>query len=142
MSSYADTSFLISLYTLDANSVAAATRMKKAKLPFLLTSLGELELTNAFELRVFRGELEAPHVETARSEFRRDVDDGIFLLRAVPDGVYERARRIARERSARFGTRTLDILHVATALVFGSIVFYTFDKNQQRLAAAEGLHIG
>jgi predicted nucleic acid-binding protein len=141
LSSYADTSFLISLYTLDGNSVAATTRMRVAELPFVLTSLGELELTNALELRVFRKELDRRHVEIAQREFRRDIDEGIFSLKPLAEVVYERARRMARRRSAQLGTRTLDILHIASAMASGANAFYTFDKKQQRLAAAEGLQI-
>jgi hypothetical protein len=49
LSTYADTGFLVSLYVLDANSALAATKIKQAKLPILLTPFGELalELANA-----------------------------------------------------------------------------------------------
>jgi threonine dehydrogenase-like Zn-dependent dehydrogenase len=33
----------------------------------------------------------------------------------------------------------MDVLHVATARAFGSAEFLTFDRNQARLASAEGL---
>lgn len=62
MTAYADTSFLVSLYVLDANSALAAARMEQAKLPILLTPLGELELTNAISLRLFRRELDRKSV--------------------------------------------------------------------------------
>jgi hypothetical protein len=39
------------------------------------------------------------------------------------------------------GTRTLDVLHVASALVLGATYFYKFDRNQGKLAAAEGLRV-
>ena len=39
------------------------------------------------------------------------------------------------------GTRTLDVLHVASALVLSATEFYTFDRNQSRLAAMEGLRV-
>ena len=51
MSGYGDTSFLVSLYVLDANSARAAAAMKHAKLPILLTAFGELELINRSEER-------------------------------------------------------------------------------------------
>jgi predicted nucleic acid-binding protein len=37
------------------------------------------------------------------------------------------------------GHRSRDILHVATALESGAKEFLTFDKNQKKLAEAEGL---
>ena len=39
MSAYADTSFLASLYVLNGSSALAAARMKRAKLPLLITRL-------------------------------------------------------------------------------------------------------
>jgi predicted nucleic acid-binding protein len=113
--------------------------MRTAELPVVLTSLGELELTNALELRVFRKEVDRRQFENARREFRRDIDEGVYSLAPLPEVVFERARRMAQEYSARLGTRTLDILHVASALALGAESFYTFDARQQKLAAAEGL---
>jgi predicted nucleic acid-binding protein len=39
------------------------------------------------------------------------------------------------------GHRSLDILHVATALHLGALEFLTFDTNQRKLAAAEKLKV-
>ena len=141
MSAYCDTSFLVSLYVLDANSAPAAAQMKKAKLPILLTAFGELELTNAISLRVFRKELPPSLAKAARALIRKDIADGIFLLSPINGAVYERAKQIARRRTRRLGTRTLDVLHVASALVLQADTFYTFDRRQRRLAKSEGLTV-
>ena len=139
MNSYADTSFLVSLYVLDANSALAATHMKQAKLPILLTSFGELELTNALSLRLFRRELRPSKVKAARALIRKDLSDGVLLLKPLPEGVFDRAMQMARGRTPQLGTRTLDLLHVASALKLQADTFYTFDRNQEKLARAEGL---
>jgi predicted nucleic acid-binding protein len=39
----------------------------------------------------------------------------------------------------QLGTRTLDTLHVASALELGASEFWTFDQRQQKLAKAVGL---
>ena len=139
MSAYADTSFLVSLYTPDANSVRAAAQMSRGRRTVFLTPLSELELTNALELQVFRKELSASEVGAAHAAFRKDLQDGVFSLKPLPASVFDRARQIARKRTARLGGRTLDILQVASALLLGAEVFYTFDNNQRKLAEAEGL---
>jgi predicted nucleic acid-binding protein len=139
LNSYADTSFLVSLYVLDANSALAATHMKQAKLPILLTSFGELELTNALSLRLFRRELRPSKVKAARALIRKDLSDGVLLLKPLPEGVFDRAMQMARGRTPQLGTRTLDLLHVASALKLQADTFYTFDRNQEKLARAEGL---
>lgn len=139
MSAYADTSFLVSLYVLDANSPTAAAKMKHAQLPVLLTAFGEVELANALYLWLFRKELVPSKVKAARALFAKDTENGIFQLRPLSPVVFERAKLISRKQTPHLGTRTLDILHVASALVLRADSFYTFDRNQARLAKAEGL---
>ena len=139
MSTYADTSFLVSLYVLDGNSASASAQMKQAKLPILLTAFGELELTNAIALRLFRKELLPSKVKAARAFLAKDLVDGVLSTRPLPVGIFERAKQLAHKRTPQLGTRTLDILHVASALLLQANTFYTFDRNQKKLAAAEGL---
>ena len=136
---YADTSFLISLYTLDANSLLAAAQMRQANTIFLLTPFGEVELTNALELRLFRKELDPAQTRAAYVTFQNDVANGVFSLKPVPAAVYTRGKQLARKHTSGLGVRTLDILHVAAALVLKTEVLYTFDANQRKLAKAEGL---
>ena len=139
MRAYADTSFLVSLYTPDANSVSAAKKMEDLRTALLLTPFGELELSNALELRVRRGELTHSEVEAARAALKDDMEKGIYARRPLPGALFERAMEITRKRTARLGTRTLDVLHVACALTLLADTFYSFDRNQKRLARAEGL---
>lgn len=139
MSVYADTSFLVSLYVLDANSERAATYIQQAKLPILLTAFGELELTNAISLRLFRRELTPSKIKAARALVHKDFVDGVLLTKLLATSSFEKAMQMARHRTPHLGTRTLDILHVASALELRAEMFYTFDHNQARLAKAEGL---
>ena len=44
-----------------------------------------------------------------------------------------------RRNTARNGNRTLDILHVATAVHLGARIFLSFDARQQNLALPAGL---
>jgi predicted nucleic acid-binding protein len=141
LSVYADTSFLVSLYVLDTNSERAATHIQQAKLPILLTALGELELTNAISLRLFRRELTPSKVKAARAMFQKDIADGVLLAKPLTMSNFEKAMRMARRRTPQLGTRTLDILHVASALELRAEMFYTFDYNQAQLAKAEGLAV-
>ncbi len=139
MSTYADTSFIASLYLLDAHSRRAAGRMKNASLPILMTPLGELELLNALSLRLFRKELELPAIEGAYALFEADLVEGVVQRAPLPSDAYEQAARIAQRHTPRLGTRTLDVLHVASALTLSARTFYTFDRRQRVLAKREGL---
>ena len=141
MSGYADTSFVVSLYTPDANSSSAAKLITRPRLPLLITPLGELELMNALQLRVFRKELDPSEIRTANASFRRDLETGIFAIKPLSPGIFERAKLLARKQTATLGTRTLDLLHVASALVLQADALYTFDRQQEKLARAEGLKL-
>ena len=141
MSVYADTSFLVSLYVLDANSEKAASHIQQAKLPFLLTPFGELELTNAISLRLFRREPSPSKVKATQALVQKDLTDGVLQIKPMTMNNFEKAKQMARRRTPQLGTRTLDILHVASALELNAEMFYTFDRNQARLAKAEGLQV-
>ena len=137
---YADTSFLVSLYSPDAHSRRAAVRMARLRGVATLTPLVELELMNALELRLFRREATTAEIRRAESQLREHIQTGVFALEPVPATIYERAKQISRKRTSSMGLRTLDILHVASALLLHTEQFWTFDQRQANVARAEGLH--
>ena len=141
MSLYADTSFLVSLYTPDTDSAKAAHIMAQSELPVVPTSFGELELVNAIELRTFRKELTRFQVKQALAMFHGDIASGVYFLKLLSATVFDRALQLARKHMARRGTRNLDILHVASALDLHAKTFYTFDHRQTGLAKAAGLRV-
>ena len=134
MRAYADTSFLVSLYSPDANSAAAARTMQASTGDRFLTTFGELEVVNALGLRVFRKEASAAQAQFSLSDFEKDLRDRIFQLRGLPEPVFERARQLSRQTTAKLGTRTADLLHVAAALELGVDYLYSFDQQQRKLA--------
>ena len=140
MIAYADTGFLVSLYGQDSNS-AMATTLVRSKPVFLLTSLGEAEFTNAVELRVFRKEWTRREARSVRELFLQHQAAGVFRMAALGSDIWEKAVALSRQHSAKLGTRTLDLLHVAAALVLKPDVFYTFDIRQRTLARTQRLQI-
>jgi predicted nucleic acid-binding protein len=137
---YPDTSFLVSLYYLDAHSAEAARRVIPGS-DLFLTPLAELELVNALQLRVFRAEASPAEIHAARKELDGDIRAGVFSAVQMPLEAYELARRISTKRTASLGGRTLDILHVACAKLLQADRFWTFDVRQAELARAEGLRL-
>jgi predicted nucleic acid-binding protein len=136
---YADASFLISLYSPDANSAVAGQIMRASAGERYVTVFGELEVVNALQLRVFRKELSGSQVQSALTDFEKDLRNGILLLRPLPEQVFERAGQLSRQTTARLGTRTADLLHVAAALELAADCLYSFDQQQRKLARAVGL---
>jgi predicted nucleic acid-binding protein len=139
LSTYADPSFLVSLYVFDDNSPKASTIFANVSFPFLLTSLLEAEIVNAFYLRIFRKESGEKQIRTSLELFGRDVRAGVFELKSFSNEIFRQASQISSRRTARFGTRTLDLLHVASAVFLETENFCTFDKKQAELARSEGL---
>jgi predicted nucleic acid-binding protein len=138
---YADTSFLVSLYSPDANSVAAAHTVQASGRDRFVSVFGELEVVNAMGLRLFRKEVSAIQVQASLNEFEKDLRAGVFQLRPLPEQVFERARQLSRQTTAKLGTRTADLLHVATALELSVDYLYSFDQQQRKLAKIAGLKL-
>jgi len=131
---YADTSFLMSLYSPDANSAAAARTMQGSAVDRLVSTFVELEVVNALGLRVYRKEILAAQAQSSWSDFEKDLRAGIFQLRQLPEQAFEGARQLSRQTTARLGTRTADLLHMAAALELGVDCLYSFDRQQRKLA--------
>ena len=142
MIGYADSSFLISLYTQDANSTEAAQALLNRPEPILVTPFGEAEFVNSVEQRLFRKEVGVAQAERSLLAFQRDLDAASFLIgRPVPDAAYERAILLSRQHTRVLGTRGMDVIHVAIALELKVAAFFTFDKDQAKLARRAGLTV-
>lgn len=76
-----------------------------------------------------------------RESFFQHLAAGIFRVEPLVPEAWEKALDLARRHSAKLGTRTLDLLHVAAAIVLRAEVLYTFDDRQRKLAHAERLRI-
>jgi predicted nucleic acid-binding protein len=122
------------LYSPDANSAAAARAMQGSAVDRFVTTFGELEVVNALGLRVYRKEILAAQAQSSWSDFEKDLRAGILQLRQLPEQAFERARQLSRQTTARLGTRTADLLHVAAALELGVDCLYSFDRQHRKLA--------
>ena len=113
------------------------TRTKGA-LP--VTHHGRLEIINGICLAAFRKAVSVAALTDALASFDEDVAEGRYAQTDVLwRATLRRASDISRTHTARLGCRSLDVLHVATALELGLRDFVTFDRRQQQLARAVGL---
>ena len=138
MSIYADTSFLVSLYLPDRHSTEAEQRMT-SKPRVWLTPLHLAEWTHAVSQHVFRKEISAQEARQAHDELEQDRNAGLWLEADLPESAWRICAELARKHGAKLGIRTLDSLHVASALELGAAAFWTFDERQAKLAIAEKL---
>jgi predicted nucleic acid-binding protein len=139
MNAYADSSFLLSLYSVDAHSHSAAALVQHHQPVFCLTPFSEAEFTNAVELGVFTKRYTAREARAVRDYFLSHIRSGVFRVHDLPPAAYAVARSLSLRHTAKLGTRALDVLHVASALILKADSFFTFDQRQHRLARAEGL---
>ena len=142
MKNYADTGFLGSLFLEEATTPAAEKAVAKLTEPLPLLPLGLLELRNTFNLAVVRGRIG----EAERDEFWRRLEllirEGIFVEVTVPaTELHAKARELSDRHTPSLATRSLDLLHIAAALLLGAKVFYSFDERQRKAAAREGLSV-
>jgi predicted nucleic acid-binding protein len=138
---YCDTSFLVSLYTPDANSQAAAAEARRSTTTLFISPLLELEFTNALQLRVFRKELTKGEASAAHAVIQNDLAAGVYSVQPVSATVFDTAKRVSLKQTAGIGSRSLDVLHVAAALVMKAEILLSFDDNQRKLAKAAGLRV-
>lgn len=140
MKTYADTSFLFSLYATDANSLRADVWRQANPAPLPLTTVHRLELRNALRLAVFQNRLTQQEVQAAWQEVENDCAAGVLVARG---GLWHRvlveAQSYALNHTPTTGCRTLDVLHVANAKLLGVSDFCTFDTRQSTLAGQVGL---
>ena len=142
MSSYADRSFVASLYLPDANSAEAARRMQRLSLPVLIKPLGELELINAVQLRLFRKEVRPAEARAANAAFHADLREGLFAMRALSDYMFGgSATQLASRRTVRLGARAASISFTSLQQSPCADPFDTFDDRQRKLAKAARLHV-
>ena len=141
---YADTSFLLSCYILDANHAAAAaharTWTKPPRLPF--SPFGAYELNNALRRLLHKGLVQPADLAAVAQMLRVDVASA--LLEDCPLEAWrwiDTANQISRRVTPQTGTRALDILHLAQAQIRGATVFLSFDRNQRQAAALAGLTV-
>ena len=118
MSAYADTSFLYSLYVQQAHSAKAAAYMAAVHDEALpLTTLGRFELLNAIRLSVFRQQLNPRVAAIDILTIKADIESGVLEVTSCDwAAVHAEAARLSAGHTAEGGHRSMDILHVATAL--------------------------
>ena len=142
MSAYADTSFLVSLYGNDLNSRLALSLHGRHRPVFLVTPFGEMEFTNTvFALAARPKGWTVVDANAIEQDFIHDLQSGIWQWEDLPDVTWTRARELSRRHGPTLGCRAMDALHVASALALGADHFYTFDRDQAKLARAAGLHV-
>jgi predicted nucleic acid-binding protein len=137
---YVDPSALLRLYLHQPDSAAMNAWRAKTKGALPITNHGRVEVVNGICLAAHRREISADALTDTLASFDEDFADGLYrqadlLWRAT----LNRAADLSRTYTHKLGTRSLDVLHVASALELDLRVFVTYDARQEELARAVGL---
>jgi predicted nucleic acid-binding protein len=149
---YADSSFILRLVTREEGSELAIAEYRRLDFPALFfLPLHVLEVSNAILQRAFHQRRSIGSGK--RQQIARERDAALGRLEQLAarrslletlvdmDTVTARATELSRRHTERLGTRAIDLLHVAAALVLEAEVFLTADERQSQLAKAEALEV-
>ena len=137
---YADPSALLKLYIHEPASAAMSVWRGRTKGALPITPHGRLEIVNGICLAAFRKLISTEAFSDAIASFDEDLTEGRYVEADVLwRATLRRARELSHAHTPMLGCRTLDVLHVATAVELGLRHFVTFDSRQQQLARAAGL---
>lgn len=138
---YADSGFVISLYlTTEGTSAQARKEVKRASKPILLSPLSLLEIRNALNFGINRGEITSDQRDAVLAEIDAQIAKGFFrMVEASQSSIYAKAQELSNKHTPTIATRSLDLMHLAAALLSAARTFLTFDKRQAKAAAAVGL---
>ena len=140
MVTYSDTSLLVSFYANETAALDAAQLLASISHPLPFNRFLELELRNGIRRKVPRREATPRQVRGFLRQLESDLSQGILVWQEFDfEQIFNRAEGLGARFTERLNTRSFDILHVSIALETGCDTFYTFDRDQVRLAAAAGL---
>lgn len=139
---YVDPSALLKLYLNEPESRAMSVWRAKTRTPLSVTHHGRAELVNGIALAAHRKFLDEHGFDAAIAALDDDFKQGRYVTADLLwRSTLNHASELARKYSRTLGTRSLDVLHVASALELGYRTFITFDTRQQNLAKAVGLKL-
>lgn len=139
---YVDTSVIVKLYILEKYSLEASNWLKTNNEVIPLTGLHELEFTNAIQLKRFRDEMTQDNTRLIFSKFDDHKRKGIFYQTPIDwIDIFKYALDLSKNHTGKTGSRSLDVLHVASALSIKADRFLTLDERQIELASVAGLKI-
>ena len=141
LSTYADTSFFVSLYLTDRYTAEVERRLR-SRPSLWMTPLHVAEWTHAIDQHVFRKAISRNEADRLLQRFQEHRAQNLWREAPLPDRAFEVCAQLAHRHAARLGVRTLDTLHVASALELKAEHFWTFDGQQAKLALAAGLKTG
>ena len=143
-SPYWDTSCILALYVTEHLSRQIADRAAKEQQALTSSAILEYEMTFALHAKEAKGEIPPASANRVLTKFQSDVRKGRFLLAPLGQDIKTRAAEAARatlRNDPPVFLRTLDGIHIATALQLQSSELITADKRMADAARTLGISV-
>ena len=144
MTAYADASFVVALFVPEQDQERRGWHWWQAAgmSQVLVSRLTLLEVENTLHLLLLDHKLSQSDFRRAKLGLERARMEGLLVRRETPaHRLYPESHRLVVHYFRQATSGTLDILHVAAALILRADTFLTFDKRQAKLARAAGLAV-
>lgn len=141
---YWDTSCILPLYVPEQATSELFSWACREREALTSSCILEFEFLFALQAKVMRGHLPIHLAGRARDQFFKDVKKGRFLLVPLGRDVAQCARDLSLPAPGKMEgaiLRTLDGIHLATALQIGCNCFITADERLAVQASAAGLQV-
>jgi predicted nucleic acid-binding protein len=147
MSATADSSLIVALYLNEPDSTRADAACASVAPPVRLTDWHRVEIANAFQRAVKTGRITSAQAVQLWQDFTDDVALGRFEIVAVDHAaVLARTIALTQKYTATTGTRSLDLIHIASTIEIGFTDWMRLDKLQRQMLGmtgkAPGIEIG
>ena len=142
MSVYYDSGVLVKLHVREERSDDLARFVADRAEAIIVNGLHEWEAGNALRLKRFREEIGDEQLSASMAMVTGDLASGRLIRSGVDwQSVYAEAERLSVATTTEVGVRTIDLVHVAAALVRGASGLVSLDRRQRAAADLAGLSV-
>ena len=133
---------LLKLYSAEEDSPRTVALVESYGSPICFSGLQHAELRNALHRKCARKEISRQELRRALKDLQSDIDNAVLQSPEIDwTRVFAEANRLTDKYALSTQCRTLDTLHVASALKLEVASIGTADERQKVLARKAGLEV-
>jgi predicted nucleic acid-binding protein len=137
-----DTGVIVKLYIKEAFSQDVSNWIRANNEAIPLTLFHDLEFNNAIQFKRFRSEITSEEANSIASKREEHEKKGRYYRPSMNwTDMFQCAIDLSQKHTRAIGSRSLDIIHIASALTMKADRFLTLDEKQMQLAHLVGLII-